>query len=113
MPSDETPTAVTMTDPGSAPAPGRASEIELYKLAVEFADRISARRALANTFFLTVNTGLAALLGGTQLRWYVAVAGLLRARLVVAAAELPQTQLGEIPGDQRHRGATPRPAVLG
>ena len=37
-------------------------------------DRISARRALANTFFLTVNTGLAALLG---LRWYVAAAGIV------------------------------------
>jgi len=36
-------------------------EPELYKLAVEMADRVSARRGLANTFFLTVNTGLAAL----------------------------------------------------
>lgn len=54
-----------------------ATEVELYKLAVEMADRISARRALANTFFLTVNTGLAALLGGKDLRWYVAVAGLV------------------------------------
>jgi hypothetical protein len=52
-------------------------ELELYKLAVEMADRISARRALANTFFLSVNTGLVALLGGNQLRWYVAVAGLV------------------------------------
>jgi hypothetical protein len=52
-------------------------EIELYKLAVEMADRVSARRALANTFFLTVNTGLTALLGGSSLRWYVAVAGIV------------------------------------
>jgi hypothetical protein len=52
-------------------------ELELYKLAVEMADRVSARRATANTFFLTVNTGLAALLGGKELRWYVAVAGIL------------------------------------
>jgi hypothetical protein len=52
-------------------------ELELYKLAVEMADRISARRALANTFFLTVNTGLAALLGGENLRWYVAAAGIV------------------------------------
>src|SRR5262249_5620092 len=51
-------------------------ELELYKLAVEMADRVSARRATANTFFLTVNTGLAALLGGKELRWYVAVAGI-------------------------------------
>lgn len=54
-----------------------SSEIELYKLAVEMADRVSARRALANTFFLTVNTGLVALLGGKTLRWYVAAAGIL------------------------------------
>lgn len=41
------------------------------------ADRVSARRALANTFFLTVNTGLVALLGGQSLRWYVAAAGIV------------------------------------
>jgi hypothetical protein len=52
-------------------------KLELYKLAVEMADRVSARRALANTFFLTVNTGLAALLGGNHLRWYVAAAGIV------------------------------------
>jgi hypothetical protein len=51
--------------------------LELYKLAVEMADRASARRAVANTFFLTVNTGLAALLGGNDLRWYVAAAGMV------------------------------------
>jgi hypothetical protein len=58
-------------------APSESVELELYKLAVEMADRISARRALANTFFLTVNTGLAALLGGSNLRWYVAAAGIV------------------------------------
>jgi hypothetical protein len=52
-------------------------ELELYKLAVEMADRISARRAIANTFFLTVNTGLAALLGGRDLRWYAAAGGIV------------------------------------
>jgi hypothetical protein len=51
--------------------------IELYKLAVEMADRISARRGIANSFFLTVNTALAALLGGQDLRWYVAAAGIV------------------------------------
>src|SRR5690349_20127285 len=51
--------------------------IELYKLAVEMADRISARRGVANSFFLTINTGLAALLGGNELRWYVAAAGIV------------------------------------
>lgn len=34
-----------------------------YKLAVEMADRVSARRAVANAFFLTVNTTLVAVLG--------------------------------------------------
>jgi hypothetical protein len=52
-------------------------ELELYKLAVEMADRMSARRALANSFFLTVNTGLVAVLGGDELRWYVAAAGVV------------------------------------
>jgi hypothetical protein len=45
---------------GRADSRSESVELELYKLAVEMADRISARRALANTFFLTVNTGLAA-----------------------------------------------------
>lgn len=35
-------------------------EFELYELAVEMADRISARRAVANGFFLTLLTGLSA-----------------------------------------------------
>jgi hypothetical protein len=34
--------------------------LDLYKLAVEMADRVSARRATANAFFLTVNTALLA-----------------------------------------------------
>jgi hypothetical protein len=62
---------------GPGTGSGDGVELELYKLAVEMADRISARRALANTFFLTVNTGLAALLGGSDLRWYVAAAGIV------------------------------------
>lgn len=37
--------------------------LELYKTAVEMADRVSARRAGTNTFFLTVNTALAAVVG--------------------------------------------------
>jgi hypothetical protein len=52
-----------------------AAYLDQYKLAVEMADRVSARRGAANTFFLTVNTALAAVLGGKELRWYVAVAG--------------------------------------
>jgi hypothetical protein len=37
--------------------------LELYKTAVEMADRVSARRASTNTFFLTLNTALAATVG--------------------------------------------------
>jgi hypothetical protein len=67
-------------DVGSAPS--RTVDVaqqylELYKLAVEMADRVSARRAVANSFFLTVNTALAALLGSGSFRWYVSVAGIV------------------------------------
>jgi hypothetical protein len=37
--------------------------LDLYKLAVEMADRVSARRAAANSFFLTVQTTFVAVLG--------------------------------------------------
>lgn len=37
--------------------------LQLYQTAVEMADRISARRAGANTFSLTLNTALAAVVG--------------------------------------------------
>ena len=50
---------------------------ELYKLAVEMADRISARRGLANSFFLTANTGVVAVLGSQDVRWYLAAAGVI------------------------------------
>jgi hypothetical protein len=68
---------------GSAAAgPTAAAELnqhyfELYKMTVEMADRISARRGVANSFFLTVSTGIAALLGTKDMRWYVAVAGIV------------------------------------
>lgn len=37
--------------------------LEIYKTAVEMADRTSARRAGTNSFFLTLNTALAAVVG--------------------------------------------------
>lgn len=37
--------------------------LQLYQMAVEMADRISARRAGANTFFVTLNTALATVAG--------------------------------------------------
>ncbi|MEJ8658844.1 RipA family octameric membrane protein [Streptomyces sp. MS1.AVA.4] len=63
----------------------QAAVLEQYKLYVEMADRISARRSLTNTFFLTVNTGFlagASALGRFALR-EVPVWGLSVATLVV------------------------------
>ena len=40
----------------------RSLELELYKLAVEMADRTSARRAGLNTFFVSLNAALAAVI---------------------------------------------------
>jgi hypothetical protein len=42
----------------------QAAVFEQYRLCVEMADRISARRSLMNTFFLTLNTAIAATLVG-------------------------------------------------
>jgi hypothetical protein len=50
---------------------------ELYKLAVEMADRISARRGIANSFFLTANTGIVALLDSQHVHWYLPAAGIV------------------------------------
>jgi hypothetical protein len=41
----------------------RRAVLEQYKLYVEMADRVSQRRALANTFFLTLNTGIFTVIG--------------------------------------------------
>lgn len=40
----------------------QSAVLEQYRLCVEMADRVSARRNLANTFFLSLNTALAATL---------------------------------------------------
>lgn len=39
------------------------TNFEIYKLAVEMADRVSSRRMAANGFFLSVNTALVTILG--------------------------------------------------
>jgi hypothetical protein len=41
----------------------QAAILDQYKMYVEMADRISARRALANTFFLTLNTAVFTVFG--------------------------------------------------
>jgi hypothetical protein len=60
--------------------PGELPEgyLEQYKLAVEMADRVSARRGNANTFYLAIQSALIALMGVKDVdRWAVATAGLL------------------------------------
>ena len=37
--------------------------LEQYKLYVEMADRISSRRQISNSFFLSINTAIVALMG--------------------------------------------------
>lgn len=59
--------------------PVTAEYMELYKLAVEMADRMSARRGNANAFFVTVNTALLAFLGLAELTvaWPVVAGGVV------------------------------------
>lgn len=56
----------------------QAAILEQYKTYVEMADRVSARRALTNTFFLTLNTAVFALIGimvqeSRQVSWLLVV----------------------------------------
>ena len=45
--------------------------LEVYKLYVEMADRISTRRQSANSFFLTINSAIIAVLGYVQFGVYL------------------------------------------
>ena len=64
--TDPPPPVETLPD-GSGGEPGRGEDVpyllDLYKFAVDMADRISARRATSNSFFLAVNAALAAFVG--------------------------------------------------
>jgi hypothetical protein len=55
--------------------------LDLYKLTVELADRVTARRGAANSFFLALNSALAAFAGSRvdDSSWVVSAAGLLLA----------------------------------
>jgi hypothetical protein len=54
---------VTATDYGAAGEKYQNAILEQYKLYVEMADRVSSRRTLANTFFLTLNTSIFTVIG--------------------------------------------------
>jgi len=49
----------------------RTHYLEMYKLYVEMADRISMRRQSANSFFLTINSAIIAVLGYVQFGVYL------------------------------------------
>lgn len=66
----------------------RAHVLEMYKLYVEMADNISKRRQEANSFFLTLNSAIIALVGYVNLSqdsisgrasffWLVAISGMV------------------------------------
>jgi len=54
---------MTATEWSAQDASYRAAVLEQYKIYAEMADRISARRGQANTFFLTLNTTIFTVLG--------------------------------------------------
>lgn len=54
--------------------------LEQYKLYVEMADRVSARRAIANTYFLSLNTSVVAAVG---LLWSTTLSNTFRWWLVI------------------------------
>jgi hypothetical protein len=56
---------MTTAPPAVPGQPGVPSStvLDLYKLTVEMADRMSARRASANSFFVTIHSSLAAVVG--------------------------------------------------
>jgi len=62
--------------------------LEQYKLYVEMTDRVSARRALANTFFLTANTALLSFLAAGGASGYLGSTVLNTAILAVVTSGL-------------------------
>ncbi|MCD9876105.1 RipA family octameric membrane protein [Streptomyces guryensis] len=66
-------------DPARTEVPAPAPELlDLYKMAVEMSDRVSARRGAANAFFLSVQTAFIGALGitatdGQSVPWWAAL----------------------------------------
>ena len=61
--SEEGEVARPEAKPDSAESGVQAVVLEQYKLAAEMADRVSARRTTANSFFATIHTALLAVVG--------------------------------------------------
>lgn len=66
--------------------PADAQVFDLYKMAVEMADRVSARRSAANTFYLSLQTAGLAILGFVTSLPVQPTDGLLVAICLVGAA---------------------------
>lgn len=47
-----------MSPPGSGTDTDKAQTVEIYKMLVEMADRVSQRRQTANSFYLSINTAI-------------------------------------------------------
>jgi len=54
--------------PPAAPGAAEAQAFELYRLAVEMADRVSARRGVSNSFFVALQSGILSVLGALSAR---------------------------------------------
>jgi hypothetical protein len=79
QPADEGSTVAPRTEPAPEvePETPTKTEFDSYALAVEMADRVSARRGLANSFFLTINTAVAGALSANGIQWQLAAAGVV------------------------------------
>jgi hypothetical protein len=73
----------------SQDGPSEDTVLELYKISVEMADRVSARRGTANAFFLSVQTAVISVLG------------------LAEEHQLPGSECREIQGYPRHRKRSP------
>lgn len=86
--------------------------LDLYKLAVEMADRVSARRGTANTFFLTLQTALTTVLSAlNDASWVAPAAGIVLSfawwRLLVSYRDLNRAKFAAIDMLERQLPATP------
>ncbi|MFC1416528.1 RipA family octameric membrane protein [Streptacidiphilus cavernicola] len=76
--------AVGPSSGGTATGGYEKAVLEQYKLCVEMADRVSARRNLTNTFFLTFNSAVVTALAATSgAAWRHGSVGPLLAALVI------------------------------
>ena len=72
---------------GGSPEAYYSTLLEQYKIYVEMADRVSARRGLANTFFLTFNSAVFTLIGAFWTARPHAISALLIVPVLVLMAE--------------------------